>query len=97
VVSNPPYVAERDPHLSEGGLRFEPVSALVSGEDGLADIRQIIEQAAVCLRAGGWLLLEHGYDQAPRVRELLCEARFLHVESRADLAGIERVSGGRIP
>ena len=93
VVSNPPYIAEHDAHLP--ALTHEPLQALVSGADGLDDIRQIIEQAAQHLQSGGWLMLEHGYDQAPAVRELLEAAGFEDVQSRKDLNGIERCSGGR--
>jgi release factor glutamine methyltransferase len=92
IVSNPPYVAEDDPHLP--ALRHEPLGALVAGPDGLRDIRSIVAQAPTHLNAGGWLLLEHGHDQAPRVRALLEAARFRQVASRRDLAGIERCSGG---
>jgi len=95
IVSNPPYVAVGDRHLTQGDLRFEPASALVAGEDGLADIRVIIAGAHARLTPGGWLLLEHGYDQAPRCRALLIQAGFGDVQSWGDLAGIERVSGGR--
>lgn len=94
IVSNPPYIATHDPHLLQGDVRFEPVSALTSGEDGLCDIRHIINGALAHLAPGGWLLLEHGYDQAQRVRELLQSASFGEVHSVQDLAGIERVSGG---
>jgi release factor glutamine methyltransferase len=94
IVSNPPYVAADDPHLQQGDLRFEPLSALASGADGLDDIRRIVAEAPVHLRPGGWLLLEHGYDQAARVRELLTQAGFRRVFSAPDLAGIERISGG---
>lgn len=96
IVSNPPYIAAGDPHLAQGDVRFEPVSALISGVDGLDDIRHIIAQTSSYLLQGGWLLLEHGYDQAARVRRLLQEAGFDDVFSACDLAGIERVSGGRI-
>ncbi|MDR6537345.1 peptide chain release factor N(5)-glutamine methyltransferase [Variovorax soli] len=92
IVSNPPYVAAGDPHLA--ALRHEPLGALVSGKDGLDDIRRIVEAAPVHLREGGWLLLEHGYDQAPAVRALLARRGFLEVQSRDDLAGIARCSGG---
>lgn len=95
IVSNPPYVAAGDPHLAQGDLRFEPTSALVSGGDGLHDIRQIVIQAKNHLVPGGWLLLEHGYDQAAQVRELLQQAGFSEVFSAHDLSGIERASGGR--
>lgn len=97
IVSNPPYIAAHDPHLSQGDLRFEPASALVSGEDGLLDLRQIIAQAPGFLDAKGWLLLEHGFDQAQAVRELLTQAGFAAVHSRRDLAGHERISLGQKP
>ncbi len=95
IVSNPPYIAAADRHLHEGDVRFEPSSALVAGEDGLDDIRLIIEQAPDYLEAGGWLLLEHGFDQAPVVRALLAARGFAAVESRRDLGGHERISLGR--
>ncbi|ROZ72729.1 peptide chain release factor N(5)-glutamine methyltransferase [Ramlibacter sp. WS9] len=93
IVSNPPYVAATDPHL--GALTHEPLAALASGPDGLDDIRAIATQAPAHLRPGGWLLLEHGWDQAPAVRQLLAAAGFRSVASRKDLAGIERCSGGQ--
>ena len=96
IVSNPPYIAAGDPHLARGDVRFEPISALLSGGDGLHDIRHIAAHAPDYLEPGGWLLLEHGYDQAAQVRELLQQAGFDVVFSACDLAGIERVSGGRI-
>jgi len=95
IVSNPPYIAEGDTHLAQGDLRFEPRTALASGADGLNDIRRIVANAKEYLDAGGWLLFEHGYDQAGRVRELLAAAGYAEVFSARDLAGIERVSGGR--
>lgn len=95
IVSNPPYIAANDPHLAEGDVRFEPASALVSGPDGLDDIRRIVTQAPQHLTAGGWLVLEHGYDQAAAVRELLQAEGFELVQSRVDLAGHERISLGR--
>jgi release factor glutamine methyltransferase len=95
IVSNPPYIAADDRHLAEGDVRFEPSSALVAGTDGLDDIRLIIQQAPGYLEAGGWLLLEHGFDQAAAVRELLNARGFVAVESRRDLAGHERISLGR--
>lgn len=95
IVSNPPYLAQDDPHLEEGDLRFEPRSALVAGETGLEAIAAIVSEAPRHLAEGGWLLLEHGWDQAQRVRGLLLDAGFLEVQSWKDLAGHERVSGGR--
>ena len=95
IVSNPPYIAADDQHLAQGDVRFEPSSALVAGKDGLGDNRLIIEQAPDYLEAGGWLLLEHGFDQAAAVRELLSARGFSAVESRRDLAGHERISLGR--
>jgi release factor glutamine methyltransferase len=92
VLSNPPYVAEQDPHLAD--LRFEPTVALQAGPDGLAAIREIVAQAAPYLRPDGWLLLEHGYDQADACRALLADAGFDEVFSQPDLAGVPRVSGG---
>jgi release factor glutamine methyltransferase len=93
IVSNPPYIAAADPHLA--ALTHEPLQALASGADGLEDIRQIIEQTPAHLRADGWLLLEHGYDQTAAVRALLEQQGFCQVESRKDLAGVERCSGGQ--
>lgn len=95
VVSNPPYVAQADPHLA--ALTHEPRSALAAGVDGLDDLRAIVAQAPGHLAAGGWLLLEHGWDQAQAVRTLLAQAGFTEVTSQRDLAGIERCSGGRWP
>ena len=97
IVSNPPYIADADAHLSQGDLRFEPRTALVSGTDGLDDIRRIVADAKLHLNGGGWLLFEHGYDQAARARELLEASGYVEVFSARDLAGIERVSGGRYP
>jgi release factor glutamine methyltransferase len=95
IVSNPPYVAAHDQHLEQGDLRFEPPEALTDGSpDGLASIRTIAAGAAAHLKPGGWLLLEHGYDQAEAVREILAAARFERLVSLPDLAGIARVAGG---
>jgi release factor glutamine methyltransferase len=94
IVSNPPYIAAQDPHLA--ALTHEPAQALRSGADGLDDIRLITAQAPKWLTADGWLLLEHGYDQAATVRQLLSQAGFDQVQSRCDLAGIERCSGGQL-
>lgn len=96
IASNPPYIAAGDAHLSQGDLRFEPVGALTDHADGLSSLRNIVEGAPEHLEAGGWLLLEHGYDQAGAVRALLAARGFLDVQSWRDLAGIERVSGGRL-
>ena len=94
IVSNPPYIAAQDEHLD--ALTHEPLQALASGVDGLDDLRQIIQQAPAHLQPGGWLLLEHGYDQADAVRALLKAGGFGDVQSRQDLSGIERCSGGRL-
>jgi release factor glutamine methyltransferase len=96
IVSNPPYIAEHDPHLTQGDVRFEPKSALTSGADGLNDIRHIIVHAPQHLRPGGWLMLEHGYDQAQAVAELLAQAQFCQIGHRLDLAGIQRVTFGMV-
>jgi len=95
IVSNPPYIAEGDPHLHEGDLRFEPAAALASGADGLDAIRVIVRSARERLRSGGWLLLEHGFDQGAEVRDLLLDQGFAEVFTRNDLEGRERASGGR--
>ena len=93
IVANPPYIAALDPHLA--ALSHEPLQALTSGADGLDDLRQICAAAPGHLKPAGWLLLEHGYDQASAVRLLLADAGFEHVQSRRDLSGIERCSGGQ--
>jgi release factor glutamine methyltransferase len=93
IVSNPPYVRDGDPHLA--ALGHEPIQALKAGADGLSDLRPIIAGASAHLQAGGWLLLEHGYDQAEAVSQLLREQGFGSVASRTDLAGIQRCTGGR--
>lgn len=95
IVSNPPYVAADDPHLA--ALAHEPLQALAAGPDGLQDLRAIVAQAPGCLAPGGWLLLEHGWDQAGAVQALLREAGFGQVASRNDLAGIARCTGGQRP
>lgn len=96
IVSNPPYIARQDPHLSQGDLRFEPVNALTDHADGLSALRKIIHGATTRLGTQGWLLLEHGFDQALSVRTLLAEQHFTHIQSWRDIAGIERVSGGQL-
>jgi release factor glutamine methyltransferase len=95
VVSNPPYVAENDPHIAAGDLRFEPRMALAGGRDGLEMLRNIIADAPEHLCATGGLLLEHGYNQAADVRSLLERQGFMDVATRDDLAGIPRVTLGR--
>ena len=93
IVSNPPYIADADPHLA--ALRHEPLQALTSGADGLADLRRIVAGSLKHLAPQGWLLLEHGFDQAEAVRALLMQAGFTQVQSQADLAGHARCSGGQ--
>ena len=95
IVSNPPYIAANDHHLQQGDLRFEPPQALAAGPDGLDDLRIIIGGAPAHLTPGGWLLLEHGYDQEAPVQALLRDAGFADVFTRRDLAGQPRVSGGQ--
>ncbi len=95
IVANPPYVACGDPHLDEGDVRFEPATALASGPEGLDDIAEIAACAPGHLEPGGWLLVEHGYNQAYRVRGLLTDAGFSAIASYRDLAGVERVTGGQ--
>lgn len=96
IVTNPPYVAAADPHLDQGDVRFEPRRALVAGPTGYECIETIVAQSPRHLLPGGWLLFEHGYDQAVRVRARLTEAGYREVFSARDLAGIERASGGRV-
>jgi len=95
IVSNPPYIAADDPHLA--ALRHEPIGALTPGGDGLDALRRIVEGSNAHLVSGGWLLLEHGHDQARAVRGMLQEAGYLDVATRTDLAGIDRCTGGRRP
>ncbi|CAM2149223.1 peptide chain release factor N(5)-glutamine methyltransferase [Paraburkholderia tropica] len=95
IVSNPPYIANGDPHLDQGDLRFEPRGALTDEADGLSCLRAIVDGAPARLVAGGVLWMEHGYDQAAAVRALLDARGFAEVRSEQDLAGIERISGGR--
>jgi len=95
IVANPPYIVAGDPHLKQGDLRFEPIGALTDHGDGLSALRTIVAGAPARLKSGGWLLMEHGYDQAAAVRELLTAQGFCEVQSWRDLAGIERVSGAR--
>ncbi|OZY86707.1 protein-(glutamine-N5) methyltransferase, release factor-specific [Cellvibrio mixtus] len=95
IVSNPPYIDPQDPHLTQGDVRFEPLSALIADNQGLADIEHIVAQAGHYLQAQGWLLVEHGYDQAQRVRDLFTQRGFVQVETRRDLGGNERITLGR--
>jgi release factor glutamine methyltransferase len=96
IVSNPPYIAADDPHLGQGDLRHEPRTALASGADGLDAIRMITAGASAHLSPGGWLLLEHGYDQGRAVRDLLAHSGFVEVFTALDLEQRERVSGGKV-
>ncbi len=95
IVSNPPYIDPQDPHLQQGDVRFEPISALVADEQGLADIRTIAEQATGYLKAGGWLMFEHGYDQGIAVRQLLANLGYLCVQTYTDLNQQDRVTIGQ--
>src|SRR6185312_13918700 len=97
IAGNPPYIDEDDPHLDQGDLRFEPHGALASGNDGLDAIRVIARDAPAHLRAGGWLLLEHGWMQGEAVRALLRDGGFVDVDTARDLEDRERVSFGQIP
>ncbi len=97
IVSNPPYIEENDAHLKEGDLRFEPISALASGADGLDDIRQIINQSLVYLKPQGWLMLEHGYNQAEKVADLMANIGLTDIDSIQDLGSNSRVTIGKNP
>jgi release factor glutamine methyltransferase len=96
IVSNPPYIADNDPHLSQGDCRFEPGNALTPGPDALSDIRLIAQQATGKLNSRGWLLLEHGNEQGAGVREILEQNQFAEIETLPDLSGQERVTAGRL-
>jgi release factor glutamine methyltransferase len=95
IVSNPPYIDPQDPHLSQGDLRFEPLTALIADEKGLADIKHIIHHAKKYLTSAAWLVLEHGYDQAEAVQNLLIENGYSSVQTRKDLGGNDRVTFGQ--
>ncbi|MBA2778837.1 peptide chain release factor N(5)-glutamine methyltransferase [Billgrantia kenyensis] len=95
IASNPPYIEPGDPHLMQGDVRFEPTSALVSAEKGLADLRHLARGGMVHLEPGGWLVMEHGHDQAEAVRQLLEECGYVEVGGRCDLGGRGRVTFGR--
>jgi release factor glutamine methyltransferase len=96
IISNPPYVARNDPHLSKGDCRFEPLRALSPGEDSLAALRSIAGESMGHLAPGGWLMLEHGPDQGEAVREILREREYMDIFTERDLLGHERVTGGRM-
>jgi len=95
ILSNPPYVAEGDPHLQQDGLPWEPDQALLSGPDGLNAIRHLIEGASGYLKPGGWLILEHGFDQGKPVRLLMHQAGLSDIQTRQDLGGRDRITEGR--
>lgn len=95
LLANPPYIDGDDPHLAQGDLRFEPRAALVARDNGLADLLHLVSGAATHLEEAGWLLLEHGCEQGATVRTMLAEAGFVEVDTRADMAGHERITGGR--
>lgn len=97
IVSNPPYIEEADTHLKQGDLRFEPISALASGADGLDDIRHIIDGCLIHLQPQGWLMFEHGYNQAQSVSELMAQAGLVNIETFKDLGGNDRVTIGKNP
>lgn len=94
VVSNPPYIEQNDPHLSQGDVRFEPLSALASGLDGLDDIKLIIQQAKTRLKPSSWLMIEHGHDQAEQVQLLFNKSEFIDISSHQDFGGNDRVTIG---
>lgn len=96
IVSNPPYVAAHDPHLMQGDVRFEPRSALISGEDGLMDIKYLIDNTKFYLKKQGWLFLEHGFDQGNIIKSLLKTACYTNINTYQDSNGQDRVSGGQI-
>ncbi|MBK4713885.1 MULTISPECIES: peptide chain release factor N(5)-glutamine methyltransferase [Tenebrionibacter/Tenebrionicola group] len=95
IVSNPPYIDAADPHLFVGDVRFEPLTALVAGEQGLADLRLLIEEGRRFLQPGGWLLLEHGWQQGAAVRALFETAGYRHIETCRDYGGNERLTAGQ--
>ena len=96
ILSNPPYIQEGDEHLSQGDLRHEPRGALTDGADGLSAILEIVQGAVDYLKPGGWLWVEHGYNQAEQVRSIFNQQGFMGIESKTDLAGIPRITGGRL-
>ncbi len=96
ILSNPPYIDEHDPHLQRGDVRFEPITALVSEDNGLADIQHIVSNSPSFLKSSGWLMLEHGYQQGEQVRQLFASFSYSEIETLRDLAGHERITMGRI-
>lgn len=97
IVSNPPYIEQEDAHLNQGDLRFEPVSALASGQDGLDDIRKIIDDCLLHLKPQGWLMLEHGYNQAGQVADLMSQTGLIDIKTITDFGGNHRVTIGKNP
>ncbi len=97
IVSNPPYVDQNDPHIHQGDCRFEPTLALSPGDDGLSAIKEIIPSAMVRLQAGGWLLVEHGFDQAKQARDLYRKGGYVSISTEVDLAGLDRITLGNKP
>lgn len=97
LISNPPYIPASDRHLNEGDVRFEPSSALVAGDDGLDDIRLLVTEGFKRLNPGGWMLLEHGYDQGDAVRDLFARGGWLNIETRKDYGGNDRMTLARKP
>ncbi|WP_414485599.1 peptide chain release factor N(5)-glutamine methyltransferase [Stenotrophomonas sp. EMP41] len=97
IASNPPYIASDDPHLEQGDLRFEPSTALASGMDGLDDIRRIVDGGQAHLRPGGWLLIEHGWEQGAAIRALFEATGFVEVQTVQDLEQRDRITLGRRP
>lgn len=97
IISNPPYIPQHDEHLQQGDVRFEPLSALASGEDGLHDIRHLIKHAQGHLLPQGWLILEHGYDQKSAIFELFTQAGFINIQQKDDYGNNPRLSAGQLP
>lgn len=97
ILSNPPYIAPDDPHLTQGDLRFEPISALAADDQGFSDIFAIVDNAKRFLKPGGWLLLEHGFEQGPRIVEYLSAAGYSEAATQKDLAGLDRFSVAKLP
>ena len=96
IVSNPPYIANDDPHLQQGDVRFEPISALTSGTDGMNDIEHLCLHASKHLNENGWLIVEHGYNQAQQVNDCFIKNGFVTIEQQQDLSGHTRMTAGKI-